>query len=152
AACSPAFSVPVNFAPFVLTPATDLIAGRWSAAGGSITGLPGFPNDSYSQSLQVFGSGDSGQVHNVQCMSQNCRFIGIQGYTSTSTTSTATITISNVSCSGGVATATTSAAHLLAVGNPVTITGNSVAGYNGTFTVASVPTSTTFTYSLACPG
>jgi subtilisin-like proprotein convertase family protein len=57
---------------------------------------------------------------------------------------------------GGTVTAnivivTMSAAHGLTVGQTVAVGGVGVAGYNGIFTVLSVPTSTTFTYSVV-PG
>ena len=47
------------------------------------------------------------------------------------------------------ATAITSANHGLAVGNAVQIFNANPAGYNGTFTVATVPNATTFTYSVS---
>jgi Tfp pilus tip-associated adhesin PilY1 len=46
------------------------------------------------------------------------------------------------------ATAITSAAHGLAVSDTVYISGATPSGYNGTFTVATVPNSTTFTYTV----
>jgi hypothetical protein len=52
--------------------------------------------------------------------------------------------------SGHTATVWTTASQGLAVGQPVTISGAGVSGYNGTFTVASLPggsTGTTFTYT-----
>lgn len=50
-------------------------------------------------------------------------------------------------------TITTSAAHGLAVGNVVTMFSvGGATGVNGVFTVASVPTSTTFTVTAAAPG
>ena len=49
--------------------------------------------------------------------------------------------------SGSVVTITTTSAHGLIAGQSVTITGVGVSGYNGTFTVASVPDSTHFTYN-----
>lgn len=54
--------------------------------------------------------------------------------------------------SGATVTITTTMNHNLAVGNSVTIAGVTEAGYNGTFTVASVPTDTTFTYESATSG
>jgi hypothetical protein len=57
-------------------------------------------------------------------------------------------TISGITDSSGTATVTTATAHLLAVGNIVTISGASPSNYNGTFAIASVPTSTTFTYVM----
>src|SRR6185312_10060220 len=53
---------------------------------------------------------------------------------------------------GTTATITTTAPHNLTVGESVTIAGVGVAGYNGTFVVASVPTATTFTYTAAVSG
>nr|HEX4314431.1 MopE-related protein [Kofleriaceae bacterium] len=46
---------------------------------------------------------------------------------------------------GTTATFTTTAAHPFVVGEPVVVAGVGVAGYNGTFIVATVPTTTTFT-------
>ena len=149
--CSPAFSIPNAFADFVL-PANGATAARYTAAGGIVTNLPGIPNDAYSQSYQVFGSGDSGQVHNATCMSPNGRFVGVQSYISTYNTNTTTLNITNIACDAGVATVTVSAAHLMAPGNPVTIAGNSVAAYNGTWTVTATPTATTFEFATTCGG
>ena len=50
------------------------------------------------------------------------------------------------------ATAITSAAHGLAVGNTVTISGSNIAAYNGVQTVATVPSATSFTFTaLSAP-
>ena len=49
-------------------------------------------------------------------------------------------------------TITTTAAHGLVVGQQVTISGVTVAGYNGTFTILTTPTTTTFTYTDASSG
>ena len=46
-----------------------------------------------------------------------------------------------------VVTVTTSAAHLYPVGASILISGNSQSSLNGTFTIASVPSSVTFTYA-----
>lgn len=150
-ATNPAFSIPGAFATAAL-PATNLIAARYTASGPSTAGLPGIPNDAYSQGYMCFGSGDSGQVHNPQCMSPNGRFIGVQSYIGTYNASASTVTITNITCAAGVATVTTSAAHLLAVGNPVTITGNTVVAYNTMQTVVTAPTATTFTFAATCGG
>jgi len=53
-------------------------------------------------------------------------------------------TVTAVSNALSVYTYTTSAAHGFAVGDSVTIAGSSVAGWNGTYTITSVPTTTTF--------
>lgn len=56
--------------------------------------------------------------------------------------------ITAASAATNVATITTSVAHGFSVGQVVTIAGVTNTAYNGTFTVASVPTATTFTYTL----
>jgi uncharacterized repeat protein (TIGR02543 family) len=55
-------------------------------------------------------------------------------------------TVTNRALASNVATLTTSTAHNLKVGDRVIIAGVATA-FNGTYTVASVPTSTTFTYA-----
>lgn len=50
------------------------------------------------------------------------------------------------------ATLTTSAAHGFNVGDSVTVAGVSPTGYNGTFTIQAVPSTTRFSYSVAFPG
>lgn len=54
--------------------------------------------------------------------------------------------------SSTVATAVTSAVHGLAVNDTVLIEGADVANFNGTFTVVSVPSTTSFTYTVVSPG
>jgi hypothetical protein len=49
----------------------------------------------------------------------------------------------------GTVTITTSSAHGFTVGQKVNINGFTNAGYNGQFTIASVPSSTTFTYAVS---
>src|SRR5205085_3485035 len=50
---------------------------------------------------------------------------------------------------GTTVTITTNAAHGFVAGQSVVVAGVGVGGYNGTFTIAAVPTPTTFTYSAA---
>jgi hypothetical protein len=54
--------------------------------------------------------------------------------------------------SGSTATFTTVAPHGLAVGDPVVVAKVGIAGYNGTWTVASVPSTTTFTANIGSGG
>lgn len=56
--------------------------------------------------------------------------------------------ISGITRSSAVATVTTAAAHNLRVGDYVVISGATETEYNGTFLVATVPTSATFTYAV----
>jgi hypothetical protein len=60
-----------------------------------------------------------------------------------------TAAISSATESSSTVTATTTAPHGFSAGQVVVITGASISGYNGTFTIAAVPTSTTFTYTAA---
>jgi hypothetical protein len=59
---------------------------------------------------------------------------------------TITATVSNKALTSNVATLTTSAAHGLAVGMEIVVTGVD-ATFNGTYTIATVPTTTTLTYA-----
>lgn len=60
--------------------------------------------------------------------------------------------IASATKSGSTATYTTQAPHGFAVGDEVVVAGSMVSGYNGTRTVASVPTPTTFTADLGGGG
>ena len=55
--------------------------------------------------------------------------------------------MSNFALTSNVATVTTSAAHNFTIGQRVRIANVANAVFNGTFTVLTVPTSTTFTYA-----
>jgi hypothetical protein len=59
---------------------------------------------------------------------------------------TITASVSNKALTSNVATLTTSSAHGFAVGMEITVSGVD-ATFNGTYTIASVPTTTTFTYA-----
>ncbi len=59
-----------------------------------------------------------------------------------------TTTISNSALTSNVATITTAVAHGLGVGQVVTVACVTATTLNGTFTIASVPSTTTFTYAL----
>lgn len=56
-------------------------------------------------------------------------------------------TITTAALTSNVATITTSTAHNLAIGESITITGATNSAFNGTYDVASTPTTTTFTFS-----
>lgn len=59
-----------------------------------------------------------------------------------------TLEVSSFTNSTTTATATTAVNHGYAVGDTVTLSGASLAAYNGTFTIATVPSNTTFTYAM----
>lgn len=58
------------------------------------------------------------------------------------------IAIATLGAAGTTATCTTAAPHRLKVGWSVTVTGATNAFYNGTFTIVTVPSSTSFTYTM----
>jgi N4-gp56 family major capsid protein len=59
-----------------------------------------------------------------------------------------TTTITNVALTSNVVTVTTAVAHGLGTGQIVTVAATTNTGINGTYTLASVPSTTTFTYAL----
>ncbi|MDD5688478.1 MAG: hypothetical protein PHE88_11685 [Elusimicrobia bacterium] len=80
--------------------------------------------------------------------------IGLREFVFTPATGTQSLTIGadisvTLTSASTVATATTTQEHGRIVGDIVIISGASPAAYNGTYTVVSVPTSTTFTYAFA---
>jgi len=65
-----------------------------------------------------------------------------------STGITTSTTITNVALTSNVVTITTAVAHGLGTGQVVTVAATTNTGVNGTYTIASTPSTTTFTYSL----
>lgn len=61
-------------------------------------------------------------------------------------------TITNTARTGSTATITTSAAHSYRAGDEVVVAGSTNAPLNGTWTIATVPTTTTFTYTTTTSG
>lgn len=59
----------------------------------------------------------------------------------------ASVSVSSLTRSGNVGTVTTTTAHNFVAGNSVTISGATAAAYNGTVTVLTVPSATTFTFT-----
>lgn len=58
-------------------------------------------------------------------------------------------TVSGITRSSTTATVTTAAAHNFQVGDKVVMSGATQTEYNGTFTITTVPTATTFTYEVS---
>jgi len=61
-------------------------------------------------------------------------------------------TVSNVARTGTTATVTTSTAHAFAAGDAVVVAGLTNSALNGSYTIATVPTTTTFTYATTTSG
>ena len=60
--------------------------------------------------------------------------------------------VNNVARTSSTATLTTSAAHNFEAGDEVVVAGLTTTALNGTYTIASVPTTTTFTYTTSTSG
>ena len=63
-----------------------------------------------------------------------------------------TASVNNVARTGSTATVTTSAAHDFEAGDEVVVADLTTTALNGTYTIASVPTTTTFTYTTSTSG
>lgn len=80
--------------------------------------------------------------------------LGLQEFTYTPTAGTTSILIgpalsATLTSASTTATATTTQAHGRIVGDDVIISGATPAAYNGTYTIVTVPSATTFTYTFA---
>ena len=78
--------------------------------------------------------------------------VAISGITSTATAATSTNITATSWSTAGTVTVTTAAAHNLSIGQTVYISGVTPAGYDGVYAVASVPSTTDFTFALVNPG
>lgn len=96
-------------------------------------------------------------VPNSQLIRQTRRYFRYQSgkgiQFSTGTSLCPPLIVTSITSSGSTATVTSRFAHNLAVGCTVSIAGADQGAYNGSFTIATVPSPTTFTYTmLAAPG
>jgi len=125
----------VNMAPGITTigVSSDTISGNFSL------------NFYENASAQAFGSTINFQYNATLTAIQNAIATAL-GFSISITGATASTP------SSGNVQYTTAAAHGLAVGTSVTIAGFSPSGYNGTFTIVTVPTATTFTVANATTG
>lgn len=103
----------------------------------------------------AFSAGST--VPNGQLIRQTRRYFRYQSgkgiQFSTGTSLCPVLLVTTLTSSGTTATVTTRYAHNLAVGCTVIIRGAEQGPYNGTFVIASVPSATTFTYTmLGAPG
>ncbi len=119
------FTITVNAAPVVTTDPTSqtVNAGQSASFSAAATGTP-------NPTVQWQVSTDGG-----------ASFQGLMSSAIQSATET-----------GATVTVNTIAAHGFQPGQSVTVSGVSVAGYNGTFPVVTTPTATSFTYTAASAG
>jgi hypothetical protein len=139
------------------TPSTSATTGALTVVGG--VGVQGDMNVQGDVSIQgtitFGGAGTTVETSNLS-VTDPLLFVGKDntsdlvdlGFIGEYSTTVATITktVSNKALTSNVATITTSDTHGFAVGDYVVVSGVD-ATFNGTFLVASVPTTTTFTYA-----
>jgi hypothetical protein len=150
---TPNANVKVNIA----TPSTSSTTGAFQVVGG--VGIQGDMNVQGSVAIQgtitFGGAGTTVSAANLS-VTDPLVFVGNANTADivdlglvleyATTVSTITKTVSNKALTSNVATLTTSATHGFAVGDYVVVSSVD-ATFNGTYLVASVPTTTTFTYA-----
>ncbi|MGD0770192.1 MAG: hypothetical protein ABSB42_18575, partial [Tepidisphaeraceae bacterium] len=123
--------------------------GLYSTNGGtSVTSFastpPGILNyNSWSDGTVALSANDQTMVWAPS--NEGPYYSGNHGASWTATNLIASVT--SITQSGGVPTVVTSSANNFAVGQYITITGATPSAYNGTYTIASIINSTTFTYT-----
>ena len=151
----------VNGAYIVATvPTSNTFTVTAAAASGTITNTVGQVNvyarpAGYVESRSFDGgvafSANAG-TPNSQLIRQTRRYFRYQSgkgiQFSTGTSLCPPLFLTSITASGSTATATTRFNHNLAIGCVVQVTGAEQGSYNGTFTVATVPTPNTFTYAM----
>jgi hypothetical protein len=97
-----------------------------------------------------FAAASATALQNVNSitMETGARFVTVVLNTTTATPNDAT----SSSPSAGYVTYTTSSAHNFSAGQYVTISGSSVSGYNGTYLIFSIPSTTTFVVASSASG
>jgi hypothetical protein len=138
----------------------DPTSGLTNASGGTATSAAviNLPN-TLAQGIPIGLTAGAGVTSGSLTFIYDPTLLTITGFTPTaavtvgsfSATSTSNITASGASETDSTVTITTTAAHNLVVGQVVQIAGVGVSGYDGTFTVTSV-TSTTFTVTNPTTG
>ncbi len=141
------------------TETVPLLAGSPALAAGTTAGAPSTDQRGYAR--VVSSKTDMGafetQLHPYQIDSGDDTASGdaASGATVAAAAATATIAASPTGAPKNPArtvTITTTAAHNFVVGERVAIAGVTATGYDGTFTIVSVPSSTSFTYTEATTG
>jgi hypothetical protein len=133
------------------------LAGNDFIAVGNWGGTNGIYSTNGGVTYTSFSASPSGASAGTAAMSANGSIIvwapsGEGPYYSTNNGSSWTATnlvasVTSITQSGGVPTVVTSSANNFAVGQSITISGASPSAYNGTYAIASIVNSTTFTYT-----
>src|SRR5438309_4779663 len=137
---------------FLLVPSVVVwgVLGIIFWAAPAIAGLPNsMTNADYSGTPPFIASV---VTPNVLIMLDNSGSMGYRAVCDNTTNGFFTVTSINKGGTGRTATVTYGFPHMLLAGSSITVsgvTGAANAPYNGTFTIASVPTPTTFTYTMS---
>jgi hypothetical protein len=129
------------------TTATATTSAAHNFAPGQVITLAGYAPSAYNGSFTI-----------LQCPTTTTFTFALASAAGNATTiGTLTfqgqVLISSMTAAGTTATVTTNVAHGLAVGQQITISGATPSAYNGTFTVLTTPSTTTFTYvANSAPG
>ncbi len=120
--------------------------GAVSYAGTSTTATATLAGHGFTNLQTVTISGAANTVFNK---TTSITVVNANTFTYSLASAQGATTSASVSGDSQTALATTSAAHGFVVGNSVVIAGATPSGYNGTFTIATVPSANSFTYSVA---
>ena len=115
-------------------------------ANSGTVAMTGVTPSTYNGSFSFTKTGNKTFTYNLTALSPTTPALGI--ITGTGTASPLTLTALTRAAGSTVASGTTSVAHGLSIGNTIVISGASQTAYNGTFSVATVPSTTTFTYAV----
>lgn len=125
---------------------TDLGGGRYAAYTGGTSATNGFLNSTWNRLVYNMVSSCRIGIGNIPGTATPCT--NVQDPSLIEMFKSFSATVSNTARTSNVATITTSAAHGFTVGMRVVISGLATnTDLNGTFTITSVPTATTFTFA-----
>jgi hypothetical protein len=153
------FGAPTN--PNIISPyVSSQTKVTHTVSGTTYTSFQGVANND-SAALQTFQTGNGGPNLNViegiisvpKITAAGINVVGQQVNRITFGNVTWPVTqITALTGTGSVATATVSSTGGFVVGQPIVISGVSPASYNGTYTIASIPSGTTFMYNTSATG
>jgi hypothetical protein len=135
------------------------LTGYYVPQGGSTTGAVRLvavvkPDGTINYSTQL-PSGDEGTIRGAISQDGNGFWVTGSGslrYVPYGLAGGSPITVLTASESGNTVTLTTASAHGFVPGQVVTVSGLGVSGYNGTVSIATTPSTTTFTYAVSSSG
>jgi hypothetical protein len=145
----------LNYGPLIVEtsqPCYDFAArDRFIWCATSVKGEPGVIRIDLGTELETLRFAYANDIYYpgvTNHVTTSCAFVNGTEQLAFTTSATSAGTIVNKALTSNVATLTTSAAHNLAVSDSIWVEGVD-ATFNGEFTVATVPTTTTFTYTKA---